>query len=213
MSRAPRAENPSPKFARVLTWMFVGAFALMLPAEFANLHESGVMSRAAILLATAGRAGFAAVAAGYLVFRVLDIRAHRTWRDFGAWSALPTIAVVGWGVFAFTTIPVRAHKSRAPEAAQVAHQAGARAERAQDAFRAKHGRFADRLVDLLEIDPSIAPESDVTFRFSAMNGSGYAFSTRAPGSTVTYRFTSRKRDLERLRDERRRRVGTPNDSP
>lgn len=204
---------PTPKFLRALSALFGVAVVFMLPAEFANLYESTVGSRAAILLATAGRAVFAVVASAYIVFRVRDLAAHRAWRDFGAWSALPTIALVGWGVFALTTIPVYAKKARAPESAQVAHQAGARAERAQDAYRAKHGRYANRLEDLLEIDPSIAPESDVTFRFTAMNGSGYAFSTRAPGSAVTYRFTSQQRELERLKLERRRRVATPDETP
>ncbi len=203
----------APKFLRALTALFGIAVLLMLPSEVADLRASGVVSRAAILLATAGRALFGVVAAAYVVFRVRDIRTNKSWRDFGAWSALPTLALVGWAVFALIAIPVRAQRSRAPEAAQVAHQAGARAERAQDAFRAKHGRYAERLEDLLEIDSTILPASDVTFRFTAMNGSGYAFSTRAPGSSVTYRFTSQKRELERLQGERRRRVVPPGDAP
>ncbi|MCL4233332.1 MAG: hypothetical protein KJ042_02320 [Deltaproteobacteria bacterium] len=204
---------PAPKFLRALTWIFAGAFALMLPAEFVNSDAATVASRAAILAATAGRVAFALVAVLYVVVRIRDIGSHRTWRDFGAWSMLPTIAVIGWGLYAATTIPVRVNKARAPEAAQIAHRAGARAERAQDAFRAKRGRYADRLEELIEIDPSILPESDVTFRFTAMNGSGYAFSTRTPGSAVTYRFTSKQRDLERLQLDRHRRRTAPGDAP
>ncbi|MCZ7583080.1 MAG: hypothetical protein M5R36_06955 [Deltaproteobacteria bacterium] len=60
-----------------------------------------------------------------------------------------------------------------------------------EAYKEKNGTYTERLADLLEIDGSIADVDGVTFSFDHVSESGYRFSTHAPGSPATYRFTAK----------------------